>query len=146
MYRKILLTLDHTDGDQTLLRHLPALAGILKSELLLLHVADGWVARNFDQLQLASSEEMRDDWDYLERTASHLREQTGLPVKTILALGNPPSQIIKVAEQEQCDLIAMVSHGHRLIGDILHGSTIDAVRHNARIAILAYPAEKPAKP
>jgi manganese transport protein len=145
MYRKILLALDHTESDQTVLAHVPPLAGLLKCELLLLHVADGWVARNFDQLQLASSEEMRDDWDYLERTATRLREQTGLTVKTCLALGNPPTQIVKVTQQEHCDLIVMVSHGHKLIGDILHGSTIDAVRHHARVPVLAIPAEKVAE-
>ena len=143
MYRKILLALDNTDSDQAFLEHIPALATMAGSELLLLHVADGWVARNFNQLQLAASQEMVDDWDYLERMAELLRAH-GLQVKTTLALGNPPSQIIKTAANESCDLIAMVSHGHRLIGDILHGSTIDAVRHGARVAVLAIPA-RPAK-
>ena len=144
MYRKILLALDTTDSDQTLLEHIPPLASLLQSELLLLHVADGWVARNFNQLQLAASKEMQDDWDYLERTAVRLRE-LGLPVKTFLALGNPPSQIIAVAEQEKCDLIVLASHGHRLIGDILHGSTIDAVRHGSRVPVLAIPVKKTEK-
>ena len=143
MYRKILLALDNTDSDQAFLEHIPALATMAGSEILLLHVADGWVARNFNQLQLAASQEMVDDWDYLERMAELLRAH-GLQVKTTLALGNPPSQIIKTAANEECDLIAMVSHGHRLIGDILHGSTIDAVRHGARVAVLAIPA-RPAK-
>lgn len=139
MYRKILLALDNSDSDQAFLEHIPALAALAGSEILLLHVADGWVARNFNQLQLAASQEMVDDWDYLERMAELLRAH-GLQVKTTLALGNPPSQIIKTAANEACDLIAMVSHGHRLIGDILHGSTIDAVRHGARVAVLAIPA------
>ena len=141
MYRKLLLAMENSDFDRTLLEQVPPLANLLKSELLLLHVADGWVARNFNQLQLAASKEMQDDWDYLERTATRLREH-GLEVSTLLALGNPPSQIIRVADQENCDLIVMVSHGHRLIGDILHGSTIDAVRHGARVPVLAIPAMK----
>src|SRR4030095_4220360 len=105
MYRKVLVAMDHTDSDRVFLAHIPPLAEMLKCELVLLHVADGWVARNFDQLQLASSEEMRDDWDRLDRTASRLREQTGLPVKTCLALGNPPTPILKVNEHENCDVI-----------------------------------------
>ena len=142
MYRKILLALDHTETDEALWEHIPPLATAFKSELLLLHVADGWVARNFQWLQLAPSEEMRDDWEYLEQTAARLRE-FGMPVTTKLALGNPPNQIVEVAEQEKCDLIAMVSHGHRLFGDIFHGSTIDRVRHEARMPVLAIPAMKP---
>src|SRR5258708_38548653 len=142
MYRKILVALDTTAADQELLPHIVQLAALAKSELLLLHVADGWVARNFDQLNLAESEEMREDWHYLEETAARLRGETGLKLETRLALGNPPTQILHVAEQEQCDLIALASHGHRLVGDILHGSTIEAVRHKARIPILFVPPRK----
>ncbi len=143
MYRRILLALDHTETDDVLFAHIPPLARLLGSELVLVHVADGWVARNFDQLQLAPSEEMRDDWEYLEKLAASLREETGLTVTTRLAVGNPPTQIVITAEKEQCDLIAMVSHGHKLIGDILHGSTIDPVRHNSRVPVLALPAGAP---
>jgi len=142
MYRKILVALDATASDRELLPHIVALAAIAKSELLLLHVADGWVARNFDQLNLADSEEMREDWKYLEETAARLRGESGLEVTTRLALGNPPNQILKVADAEQVDLIAMASHGHRLVGDIIHGSTIDAVRHKARVPIVVVPPKR----
>ncbi len=145
MYKKILLALEHTETDAALLKHLPTLTGLTRSELLLLHVADGWAARNFDQLQLAPSEEMRDDWEYLERTAEALRTQ-GFVVNIRLALGSPPCQILAVAREERCDLIAMVSHGHKLLSDIIHGSTINTVRHESPIPILAIPALKSDKP
>lgn len=143
MYRKILVALDTTASDQGLLPHIVQLAQLAKSELLLVHVADGWVARNFDQLNLVESEEMKEDWGYLEATAARLRDETGLTVSTRLALGNPPAQIVKVADSEACDLIALASHGHRLVGDIIHGSTIDSVRHNTRLPIIVVP--RPAK-
>jgi manganese transport protein len=139
MYRKILVALDHTAADQALLTHVGALAQMLKSELLLVHVADGWVARNFDQLNLAESEEMREDWKRLEETAARLRSETGLVIDTRLALGSPPTQILHVADVEQVDLIAMASHGHRLVGDIIHGSTIESVRHRAHVPIVVVP-------
>ena len=142
MYRKILVALDTTASDLELLPAITQLAVLMKSELLLLHVADGWVARNFDQLNLAESEEMKEDWRYLEETATRVRADTGLEVSTRLAMGSPPDQILKVAEGEKCDLIALASHGHRLIGDIIHGSTIEAVRHHARVPIFAVPPKK----
>ena len=145
MYRKILVALDHTASDETLLPHIVQLAGLMKSELLLVHVADGWVARNYDQLNLAGSEEMQKDWQYLEETVARLRRDTGLTVDSRLALGNPPVQILKVADTEQCDLIALASHGHRLVGDIIHGSTIEAVRHRARVPIVVVPEKKQAR-
>ena len=142
MYRKILVALESTPTDQELIPVIIRLAALLKSELLLLHVADGWVARNFEQLNLAESEEMKEDLRYLEETAARLRKETGLTIATRLALGSPPDQILKIAGSEQCDLIALASHGHRLVGDIIHGSTIDAVRHRARVPIFVVPPKK----
>ena len=142
MYRKILVALDTTPSDQGLLPHVTQLALLVKCQLLLVHVADGWVARNFDQLNLAESEEMQEDWRYLEDTAARLRTETGLTIETRLALGSPSAQILKVAETDACDLIAFASHGHRLVGDIIHGSTIEAVRHRAKVPMVIVPAKR----
>lgn len=135
MYRKILVALENGRADATLLPHIAELAGKLGSELLLLHVADGWAARNFEQLKLSESDEMRADRDYLARCAGEL-QSAGLVVTTQLALGNPPAEIVRVAAAEHCDLIALASHGHRLLGDLIHGSTIDAVRHATSTPLL----------
>ena len=123
MYHKILVALENSRADKSLLPHVAELAKRLHSRLLLVHVADGWVARNFNQLKLAESEEMKIDRSYLEATATRLRDG-GLEVSTHLALGDPPTEIIKTAEREKCDLIAMTTHGHRLLGDLIYGSTI----------------------
>ena len=141
MYRKILVALENSRADQSLLPHVSALATRLGSELLLVHVADGWAARNYERLQLAESEEMKSDRAYLEATATQLRAKN-LIVTARLALGDPPAEILKTAQEEKCDLIAMTSHGHRLIGDILFGSTIHEVRHRAQIPVLLVRAEQ----
>jgi manganese transport protein len=144
MYTKILVALENGPADRRLLPHISQLAVQLKAELLLLHVADGWAARNFEQLKLAESDEMRADSEYLENTAAQLRLD-GLRVDTLLALGNPPNEIVKIAASSQCDLIALASHGHKLIGDLFHGSTIDRVRHNTTIPLLVVSAITSAK-
>jgi manganese transport protein len=135
MYKKILIALENSPADETILPHGAELAQRFGSSLLLLHVADGWAARNFNKLELAESEEMKNDREYLETIASRLRSG-GLSVETMLALGNPPEEILKVADDGHCDLIAMASHGHRLFGDLFHGSTITEVRHRTSIPIL----------
>ncbi len=135
MYKKILVALDNTRADDTLVPHVQKLASLTHAELLLIHVADGWVARNFNQLKLAESEEMKEDREYLEKTAAKLRE-FGLRVSYHLALGDPAAEILKTAKVTHCDLIAMTTHGHRLIGDILYGSTIESVRHKAQVPLL----------
>jgi nucleotide-binding universal stress UspA family protein len=141
MYKKILVALENGPADESLLPHVTELAKKFGAELLLLHVADGWAARCFDQLTLAESEEMKSDRAYLENAAGQLR-QSGVTATTQLALGNPPAEIRKVAEVEHCDLIAMGSHGHRWFGDILHGSTITDVRHHTLIPILLVRVQK----
>ncbi len=141
MYRKILIALDNSPADESILPHVAELAQRFGSALLLLHVADGFAARSFEQLKLAESEEMKADRDYLEKTAAALREKK-LAVETRLALGNPPTEILKIARSEHCDLIAMAGHGHRLFGDIFHGSTITQVRHRTSIPILVVRAKK----
>lgn len=135
MYQKILVALENSRADQSLLPHVARLAALCRSRLLLVHVADGWVARHFDELKLAESEEMKNDRSYLTSVAANLR-QDGVSVDTFLAMGNPPEEILKTAETAGCDLIAMTSHGHRLLGDLVFGSTIDAVRHKTAIPLL----------
>lgn len=141
MYTKILVALENSQADQTLLPHVAELAKLHHSELLLVHVADGFAARNFDQLNLAESDEMKSDRAYLETSAESLR-QRGLNVDTFLALGEPAEGILQAAEDRQCDLIAMTAHGHRLLGDLLFGSTINEVRHRAQVPVLLVRAGK----
>ena len=141
MYQKILVALENGPADETILPHVAELARHFGSTLLLLHVADGWAARNFNKLNLAESEEMKADRAYLEKTAQCLRANN-LVVTTHLALGNPPTEILKAAAAENCDLIAMTSHGHRFVGDLLHGSTITHVRHHTNIPLLILRAVK----
>ena len=135
MYKKILVALENSRADESLLPHIEKLAGLIQAELLLVHVADGWVARNFNELQLQESEEMKSDRAYLGAMAERARA-AGLKVSVRLALGDPPREILRVAEEERCDLIAMTTHGHRLIGDIIFGSTIEHVRHRAQVPLL----------
>ena len=141
MYKKILIALDNSPADETILPHVAELAAHFGSEILLLHVADGFAARAFDQLKLAESEEIKADRAYLEKTAGELRAKN-LRVEIKLAMGNPPTEILRTAEAEHCDLIALAGHGHRLLGDIVHGSTITEVRHNTDIPLLVVRAKK----
>jgi universal stress protein A len=135
MFKKILVALDNSPTDQAMFSPIVELAKVHGSELLLLHVSDGWAARNYNRFQLAESEEMKDDRAYLEKTAGDLHAK-GVEVKTQLALGDPATGILKTAEEEACDLIAMTTHGHRFLKDLLYGSTITQVRHLAKVPVL----------
>lgn len=135
MYQRILVAVENSAADQTILAHVGELAKLTGAELLLVHVADGFVARNFDQLKLRESDEMRQDREYLEALQRQLIE-TGFSVQVKLATGDPATELIRCAEQHAVDLIAMSTHGHRFINDILRGATADRVRHEVSVPVL----------
>jgi len=140
MYHKILIPLENSAADKAILEHIRPLAKMTGASLLLMHVADGWVARNFEQLKLAESEEMKLDRAYLAHVTETLRAE-GFEVEHVLAMGEPSDEIIKFAEKYQADLIAMSTHGHRFISDLLYGSTADKVRHLVDIPVLLLKAK-----
>jgi nucleotide-binding universal stress UspA family protein len=135
MYKTILVPVENRETDQTILKHIRPLARLSKSKLILVHVADGWVARNYDNFQLQESEEMKNDRAYLANLENELRTE-GFEVSSILAMGEPSTEIIKLARSAPVELIAMSTHGHRFISDLLYGSTADKVRHNVDIPVL----------
>jgi nucleotide-binding universal stress UspA family protein len=140
MYRRILVAVENSAADQTILRHVASLARLTGAELLLVHVADGWAARHFDELQLRESEEMKSDRAYLDQLRQELVKQ-GFGVETELAKGDPATELIRAAEEHSVDLIAMSTHGHRYLSDLLHGTTADRVRHLVKVPVLLLRAQ-----
>ena len=140
MYKRILVPLENGPSDKTILKHVTGLAKLLGAEVLLLHVADGFAARNMGPLNLRESEEMKADRAYLEQLSKELRD-AGVDVDAVLAAGDPAKEIAEVAEREKVDLIAMATHGHSLLGDVMHGTTATALRHISKIPVLMVRAE-----
>jgi nucleotide-binding universal stress UspA family protein len=140
MYRRILVAVENSPADRTILTHVRQLAQLTQAEILLVHVADGWAARNFDQLKLRESEEMRADRAYLARLAAELAADS-LKVDAELAMGDPATELIRLAETRNVDLIAMSTHGHRFFNDLLRGTTVSKVRHVVKIPVLLLRAQ-----
>ena len=140
MYRRILVAVENSSADQTILEHVTGLARLTGAELLLVHVADGWAARHFDELDLRESEEMKADRAYLEQLGQRLTKE-GFTVRTELAKGDPAAELIRTAEAAGVDLIAMSTHGHRFLADLIHGTTADRVRHLVKVPVLLLRAQ-----
>ena len=135
MYRRILVAIENSPSDQTILTNVKELAALTGGELLLVHVADGWAARHFDELKLRESEEMKADRAYLDRVAADMAA-VPLQVSTELAMGDPATELIRLVTEWQADLIAMSTHGHRFVNDLLRGTTVNRVRHEVKIPVL----------
>lgn len=135
MYRHILVAIENSAADRAVLAHIESLATLMHATVLLVHVADGWAARHFEDLQLRESDEIREDREYLERLCAELGAR-GVQCSARLAMGDPASELVKVAAAENVDLIAMATRGHRFFNDLVRGSTADRVRHNVTIPVL----------
>ena len=135
MYKRILVPLENSPYDDAIIDHVTQLARVLGSSVVFIHVADGWAARNISQLDLRESEEMRKDREYIEGVSAAV-ESDGIEAEALLASGDPSSEISQAAIREGCDLIAMSTHGHKFVNDVLRGSVAHSVRHASTIPVL----------
>lgn len=140
MYKRILVAVEHSAADRTILEHIRPLARMCQAELLLVHVADGWAARAYDELKLRDSPEMQADRAYLAQLQAELTAE-GFVAATRLAKGDPAAEIIRLARAEAVDLVAMATHGHRFFKDVLLGATVDKVRHELTMPVLLLKAK-----
>jgi nucleotide-binding universal stress UspA family protein len=133
MYEKILVTLDGTSSDRAIIEHVKQLAKLADSHLVLLHVADGWAARTYGKD--AVSPEIAEDTAYLQKIQAEF-QAVGIPAQVELAYGEPAKEILKWIESKGCDLVAMSTHGHRFLADILLGATASRVQHRINVPVL----------
>jgi len=140
MYQRILVAVENSPADRTILTHVSTLAALTGAELLLVHVADGFAARHFRDLNLRESEEIRGDREYLAGLATELAARS-IVTATELAMGDPATELIRLARERHVDLIAMATHGHRLLNDLVRGTTVNRVRHEVKIPVLLLRAQ-----
>jgi nucleotide-binding universal stress UspA family protein len=139
MYKKILVTLDITPTDRAIIEHVKDLAKLAKSNVVLLHVADGWAARIFGRD--AISPEITEDTAYLEKVRNEFKS-VSIPAEFRLAYGDPVKEIVEWVQNEGCDLIAMSTHGHKFLADIFLGTTASRVQHRVNVPVILLKANK----
>ena len=133
MYETILVTLEATPTDRAIIEHVKMLAKVTSSRVTLLHVATGvqakWLGSD------AAGEEVETDRAYLDRTKLEF-EQAGISAQTALAFGDPAKEIVKWVQEHPCDLVAMSTHGHQFVADLVYGATASRVQHNISVPVL----------
>ena len=110
MYKKILVPLDNSPSDQAIIEHIQPLARLTGASLVLVHVADGYVARLQNQLNLADSEEIKNDEVYLQRRQKEL-EKAGLKVRCILKLLEGRPNVIDLLKNKEIQLVVNTPAG-----------------------------------
>jgi manganese transport protein len=134
VFRRILVTLDHTALDQLAVSHGAAMAQMHGAKLYLLHVEEGVTSQVYGPA--SSTAEVEAGEQYLERIAQLLRNQ-GLTVETAISHStHPDKEIVRYAHEVNADMVIMGAHGHGGIKDLIFGNTINPVRHRLEVPML----------
>lgn len=133
MYKTILLALDLSPADRPIIDHVKTLAGILRSRIVLLHVATGPAARFHEDD--AGGKEVSEGKAYLKQVRAEF-EAAGIACEVQLAFGEPAKEIVRWVDDSGCDLVAMGTHGHKLLADLFLGATASRVQHNISVPVL----------
>jgi manganese transport protein len=131
-YRRIAICLDFTRVDENVINSALTI-GTTQAEYQLIHIVETVGAH-------VMGNEIRDyethtDTTHLQQYAQELRQQ-GYQVSVKLGFGSPKTQIPAITLAFKADLLVMGSHGHRIMKDMIFGTTIDAVRHAVKIPVL----------
>ena len=133
LYKTILVTLEGTPTDRAIINHIKLLAPAMQSRVVLLHVASG-VAAQYHRTDAAGTE-VEESKVFLGRVRDEFTAE-GIPTEAQLAYGEPAAEIIKWVQKNGCDLVAMSTHGHQLIADLVLGTTANRVQHSLSLPVL----------
>jgi len=133
LYKTILVTLEGTPTDRAIIEHIKVLAPALQSRVVLLHVATG-VPAKYHRTD-AAGKEVEESKAFLDRVLGEFIA-AGIPAEAQLAYGEPAKEIVNWVLQNGCDLVAMSTHGHQLIADLVLGTTANRVQHNISVPVL----------
>ena len=99
----------------------------------MVHIADSASSQVYSKD--VYDEHTREDEQYLLEIAEEVRS-SGVVVEIALPHGDPARELVSYIASHKVDMLVMGSHGHRLLGDILLGETVDPVRHQVKIPVL----------
>jgi manganese transport protein len=131
--KHIAAALGRDDGDSEIVSRALSLAKSEGAMLTLIHVVDSAPSQVYQSD--VYDEHTREDEQYLVEIAEEI-SSSGVAVEIALSHGDPAKELIKYAGSHKVDLLVMGSHGHRLLGDLLWGETVDPVRHQVAIPVL----------
>lgn len=130
-FRRILVPLDGTERSASVLPLVARLAKLHQAEVLLLRVEWEGLNRPLLAAALAPEKVVESIRPFRDRLA-----EQGIAVRAMAAQGDSASQILDVADAEDVDLIAMVSHGRTGLARALEGSVSEKVLRHCRRPLL----------
>lgn len=135
---KVGVAVEALASDSPMLAEAIAVAKTHRAELILMHIVEG-VGGQYHGQQADDDERRHDEQYMVELTARLQRDlKDAVPaVRSVLGYGGVQRELIRIAKAENLDILILGGHGHRGLSDIIRGTTIDGVRHNLAIPVLA---------
>jgi universal stress protein A len=128
VYKKILVAMDCTAVDDAIIEHVSALALQNNAQIYLLHVVH---SHTLDQ-----DRALREPAEASLKTHCEALKSRGIEAHIIIRSGEPDSEILAEIEGKDYDLVAMATHGHSFIGDILFGSVSRTLKRKISLPML----------
>lgn len=128
VYKMILVAMDCSPVDEVIVAHVTALARQNEAAVRLLHVVH---SHTLDQHRTMSEQAEQ----VLNVHRDKMRGE-GVNVEVLIRSGEPDEEILKEIDDGGYDLVAMATHGHTFIGDILFGSVSKTLKHKISIPLL----------
>lgn len=130
----ILHPTDFSKPSEYALRFACALARDYRARLLLLHVVEPPVYYG----ELGMTVPLPADFhESIQRRLEHLvPADAGIPVESLQVEGNASAEILRIAEEKQCSLIVLGTHGRTGLSRVLLGSVAEDVIRHSRIPVL----------
>ena len=142
MYDNVLIPTDGSDRMGDVIEHADRLASIHDATLHALYVAN---TASLSDLPMESS------WEGVssalrkqgERAIDQLKEEIETEsVESAIVDGSPPTRIIDYAEENDCDVIVMGTHGRSGVDRLLLGSVAERVVRSSPVPVLTINVEK----
>jgi nucleotide-binding universal stress UspA family protein len=128
VYKKILIAMDCSSVDDTIIEHVSALALQNKAQVYLLHVVHSHTLDQDRALRELAEKSLKSHYELLQAR--------GIETRIVIRSGEPDTEILEEIEGKDYDLVAMATHGHSFIGDILFGSVSRTLKHRISIPLL----------
>jgi manganese transport protein len=135
-YENIAIALDFSGNDDRLLAESLRFLHKGKTHLALLHVVESPVARTLG----AEGEdfEIQSDQARLENLAAQMKN-VGFKTEWFLGMGDPVSELARMINTSEADMVIAGSHGHSGMSDLIHGTVINNLRHQIQASLLVVP-------
>jgi manganese transport protein len=140
MYKKVGIALEgKPERDKEIIKGALPLVRSLNPVIYLIHCVESVTGRFIGDL--VADESAKEMEAYLQSFAAELKREN-IKAHTIIGGGEPEDEIARISRKEELELLIVGSHGHKLLKDIIYGSTVDSLRHRVRIPVLAIPVEQ----